>query len=223
MDPEFFKPEIFFTATEEIRNPYVDLRISLVNTGTTNPAVLNELVANFLDVDGNGRFQEFNRFDTPASYTFDDPKDIAVENTGGGLLINGGTTEYTGISNVNPQVNVAVEFVNISTFVFRFGINAAGTSEFTTDVARQSGIQFSCLDNFINPQTITFNTDIATSKTLAEKIPNDFVKVSESGISDPKIITGLKEFGFQGFLIGENFMKTENPGEACQEFISQIR
>ncbi|HBI41142.1 MAG TPA: indole-3-glycerol-phosphate synthase TrpC, partial [Tenacibaculum sp.] len=48
-------------------------------------------------------------------------------------------------------------------------------------------------------------------------------KVSESGISDPRIIMGLKEYGFQGFLIGENFMKTDNPGFACQEFISQIR
>ncbi len=138
----------------------MDLRISLVNSGTDTPAILNELIANFIDVDGNGQYQEFNRFDTPASYTFDDPKDIAVENTGGGLLINGGTTEYDGISNVNPQVNVAVEFVNISTFIFRFGIKPSGNENFTTPVPRQSGIQFSCLDNFLNPQTITFNTDI---------------------------------------------------------------
>ncbi len=159
-DAEFFKPEITFTATDAIRNPYVDLRISLVNSGTSNPAVLSELIANFIDVDGNNQYQEFNRFDTPASFTFDDPKDIEVENTGGGLLINGGMTEYDGISNANPQVNVAVEFVNISTFIFRFGINASGTANFTTNVPRQSGIQFSCLDNFVNPQTITFNTDI---------------------------------------------------------------
>ncbi len=163
VDPEFFKPEIFFTVTDAIRNPYVDLRISLVNSGTDTPAVLNELIANFLDVDGNAQYQEFNRFDTPASYTFDDPKDIVVENTGGGLLINGGNTEYDQISNKNPQVNVAVEFVDISTFIFRFGIKASpGSGNFTTDVARQSGIQFSCLDNFVNPQTITFNADVDT-------------------------------------------------------------
>ncbi|HAO15011.1 MAG TPA: indole-3-glycerol-phosphate synthase TrpC, partial [Tenacibaculum sp.] len=58
---------------------------------------------------------------------------------------------------------------------------------------------------------------------LANQIPDSAVKVSESGISDPRIIMGLKEYGFQGFLIGENFMKTDNPGFACQEFISQIR
>jgi len=160
VDPEFFKPEIFFTTTSDNRKPYVDLRITIVSAGTNNTVVLRELIANFLDVDGNGVFQEFNRFDTPASYTFEDPKDIGVQNTGGGLLINGGTTEYSGISNVNPQVNVAVEFVDISTFVFRFGIIATGVDNFRTNVARQSGIQFACLNNFVNPQTIIFNTDV---------------------------------------------------------------
>lgn len=69
----------------------------------------------------------------------------------------------------------------------------------------------------------TFEVDLEHSISLANKIPDSCVKVSESGISDPKIITGLKEFGFHGFLIGENFMKEENPGVACQEFINQIR
>ena len=69
----------------------------------------------------------------------------------------------------------------------------------------------------------TFEVDIENSIKLADQIPDTCIKISESGISDPKIIMGLKEFGFQGFLIGECFMNTENPGEACQEFISQIR
>ena len=69
----------------------------------------------------------------------------------------------------------------------------------------------------------TFEVDLEHSILLANQIPVSCVKVSESGISDPRIITGLKEYGFKGFLIGENFMKEENPGLACQEFISQIR
>ncbi|NVK52941.1 MAG: indole-3-glycerol phosphate synthase TrpC [Flavobacteriaceae bacterium] len=69
----------------------------------------------------------------------------------------------------------------------------------------------------------TFEVDLEHSIALANQIPVSCIRVSESGISDPKIITGLKEYGFHGFLIGENFMKEENPGEACQEFISQIR
>jgi|TARA_B110000238_G_scaffold172204_1_gene190544 indole-3-glycerol phosphate synthase len=69
----------------------------------------------------------------------------------------------------------------------------------------------------------TFEVDLEHSIKLAGQIPDSCVKLSESGISDPRIITGLKEYGFQGFLIGENFMKEENPGVACQEFINQIK
>ena len=87
--------------------------------------------------------------------------------------------------------------------------------------------KISDLDNKIiginNRNLKTFEVDLEHSIKLANQIPDNAIKVSESGISDPRIITGLKEYGFQGFLIGENFMKTENPGEACQEFINQIR
>ncbi len=69
----------------------------------------------------------------------------------------------------------------------------------------------------------TFEVDLEHSMALANQIPDDCVKVSESGLSDPRIVTGLKDIGFKGFLIGESFMKTENPGEACEAFISQIR
>ena len=61
-----------------------------------------------------------------------------------------------------------------------------------------------------------------TSKTLAEKIPNDFVKVSESGISNVEAIKELRTFGYKGFLIGENFMKTDDPGKSAAEFIKEL-
>ena len=83
------------------------------------------------------------------------------------------------------------------------------------------------LDNKIiginNRNLNTFEVDLENSIKLSNQIPDSSLKISESGISDPKIIMGLKEYGFQGFLIGETFMNTENPGEACLEFISQIR
>lgn len=69
----------------------------------------------------------------------------------------------------------------------------------------------------------TFKVDLEHSISLAAEIPDTCIKVSESGISDPRVITGLKEYGFEGFLIGENFMKTEDPGKACKEFIDQLR
>ena len=68
----------------------------------------------------------------------------------------------------------------------------------------------------------TFEVSLETSKQLAEHIPGDFVKVSESGISSTAAIQSLKHFGYQGFLIGENFMKTNTPGIAAAEFIKTL-
>ena len=60
------------------------------------------------------------------------------------------------------------------------------------------------------------------SEKLFDKIPDQFVKISESGISKVESILRLREIGYQGFLIGENFMKTTNPGQAATEFINII-
>lgn len=68
----------------------------------------------------------------------------------------------------------------------------------------------------------TFEVSINNSKKLSELIPNDFVKVSESGIGNPETIKDLKLYGFQGFLIGETFMRTNNPGLSASEFIKQL-
>ncbi|TDY14196.1 indole-3-glycerol phosphate synthase TrpC [Meridianimaribacter flavus] len=68
----------------------------------------------------------------------------------------------------------------------------------------------------------TFEVSLDTSKTLSTKIPDEFVKVSESGISDIQSIQTLKTYGYQGFLIGENFMKTNNPGANAKEFIKSL-
>jgi len=68
----------------------------------------------------------------------------------------------------------------------------------------------------------TFEVSLETSKTLSKLIPDDFVKVSESGISSIEAIRDLKPYGFQGFLIGENFMRTESPGIAAKKFIDSL-
>ncbi|MGA9590599.1 MAG: indole-3-glycerol-phosphate synthase TrpC, partial [Salegentibacter sp.] len=49
------------------------------------------------------------------------------------------------------------------------------------------------------------------------------VKVSESGISSVDAIKDLKNYGYKGFLIGENFMKTDNPGLSAKEFIEELK
>ena len=69
----------------------------------------------------------------------------------------------------------------------------------------------------------TFEVSLQTSKSLSKLIPDDFVKVSESGISSISAIKELREYGYKGFLIGENFMKTENPGESAKDFLTDLR
>ena len=68
----------------------------------------------------------------------------------------------------------------------------------------------------------TFEVSIQNGIDLSVKIPNKFIKVAESGISDPKTINILRGYGFQGFLIGEAFMKTNNPAKAIKDFVENI-
>ena len=68
----------------------------------------------------------------------------------------------------------------------------------------------------------SFVTDVENSFRLAERLPKDAVKVSESGITRPETIRELRQAGFRGFLIGETFMKTPDPGKALKQFIEQI-
>ena len=68
----------------------------------------------------------------------------------------------------------------------------------------------------------TFVTNVENSFRLAARLPQDRVLVSESGISNPETIKLLRETGYKGFLIGETFMKTDNPGQALKNFISQL-
>ena len=73
-----------------------------------------------------------------------------------------------------------------------------------------------------NRDLTTFKVSTQTSIDLFPIIPDDFVKISESGISQPKTILQLKSVGFQGFLIGEAFMKTQQPSKTCADFIEKL-
>jgi len=73
-----------------------------------------------------------------------------------------------------------------------------------------------------NRDLATFEVDIETSVQLVDDIPNDFVKISESGISSPLAVKKLRNCGYQGFLIGESFMRTADPAIAFKDFVRQI-
>jgi len=69
----------------------------------------------------------------------------------------------------------------------------------------------------------TFETSLQTSFDLAEKLPHDKIWVSESGLHHTKDLLDLRDAGFRGFLVGEAFMKTDDPGQACTQFVQQIQ
>lgn len=67
----------------------------------------------------------------------------------------------------------------------------------------------------------TFSVDLDRSLGMAEKLPGDAIKVAESGISQIETLELFYKNGFRGFLIGENFMKDNNPVEAFARFSSE--
>jgi indole-3-glycerol phosphate synthase len=69
----------------------------------------------------------------------------------------------------------------------------------------------------------TLKVDIACSMELAGSIPPGITKISESGLTQPSSVAELYARGFKGFLIGESFMKQANPGEACKQFVDQLK
>jgi len=74
-----------------------------------------------------------------------------------------------------------------------------------------------------NRNLADFSVNIETSFELVDQIPDEFLKISESAISNPDTINELADAGFDGFLIGEHFMKTEDPGAAMREFVSKLK
>ncbi len=68
----------------------------------------------------------------------------------------------------------------------------------------------------------TFEVSLERSAILSDLIPSSKLKISESGIHTVHDVQYLQGFGYKGFLVGENFMKQENPGEAFRLFAEEL-
>lgn len=113
------------------------------------------------------------------------------------------------------------EIKKLSTFAQHLGL------EVLLEVHNQEELEKSIMSSLnmigVNNRNLkTFEVSMDFSKQLAPLIPNEFVKVSESGLSEASSVKELQKYGYQGFLIGENFMKTENAGESTKEFIKTL-
>ena len=114
------------------------------------------------------------------------------------------------------------EIFNLSTFAQSLGL------EVLLEIHNKEELEKSIMPSLnmigVNNRNLkTFDVSLDYSKQLAALIPSEFLKVSESGISSVAAITELKPYGYRGFLIGENFMKTTNAGESAKNFISKLQ
>ncbi len=91
-----------------------------------------------------------------------------------------------------------------------------------------NAVELKCLNEFVNMVGVnnrdlkTFLVDTELSVQLASEIPSDFIKISESGITSPLTIKRLRGCGYQGFLIGESFMRSPEPALAFSDFVKLI-
>ena len=68
----------------------------------------------------------------------------------------------------------------------------------------------------------TFEVDLENSKRILAEIPAEFPKIAESGLRQVSTVKELKSYGFNGFLMGENFMKEKEPGAAAKSFVQSL-
>jgi len=68
----------------------------------------------------------------------------------------------------------------------------------------------------------TMDVDLKTSFDIISELPKTSLLISESGLSNVEDVKQLKEAGYQGFLMGEHFMRTPNPAEALKQFIAKL-
>ncbi|MBO9727734.1 MAG: indole-3-glycerol phosphate synthase TrpC [Chitinophaga sp.] len=114
----------------------------------------------------------------------------------------------------------AAEVARLATFAHNLGLEVL--LEVHSEAQLEKVTEHTHLVGVNNRDLITFQVDFNRSCELAPKIPADKVKVAESGINDPAAIVTLKAAGFQGFLIGEHFMKQEDPARAFENFVQTL-
>lgn len=113
------------------------------------------------------------------------------------------------------------EVKKLSNFAKNIGLNVL------LEIHNEQELEHICDDVDViginNRDLKSFKVDISHSIDLCNKIPSDKIKISESGIDDVETIHLLKQNGFSGFLMGEKFMKEQNPGIAFAHFVEQLK
>jgi indole-3-glycerol phosphate synthase len=115
----------------------------------------------------------------------------------------------------------AAEVKRLATFANNIGLEVLLELHDETELAHICDA--TTLIGINNRNLKTFEVDIERSLRMAAQIPADKIKIAESGISNVITIQVFKDAGFKGFLMGENFMKEKNPGEAFEQFVKKLK
>ncbi|WP_272973379.1 DUF7507 domain-containing protein, partial [Croceibacter atlanticus] len=175
-DSGSFKPRTAFTLANAGDRAYTEYRFDFVNSANGNPVVLEEFFVNFNDIDGNNNYSEQNWSQYPYTYTIDDPTQISTSTEGDFLIGTGGTEEFTGAGNTNPSVNYTTKHISSSSYTIRIGVQANQPN--VSAGGRQHNVEFDCIDNYNNPQTLGLDSD-------GDGIPNQFdLDADNDGIYD---------------------------------------
>lgn len=113
------------------------------------------------------------------------------------------------------------EFIEFATYAHSLGLECLVEIH---SVEELENIDVSLVDvlGINNRNLSTFETSIDVSIDIIKNLPSDLCKISESGIHTADDANKLFKAGYEGFLIGEQFMKTDNPAESCSKFISSL-
>ncbi|MCP4054089.1 MAG: hypothetical protein GY739_13695, partial [Mesoflavibacter sp.] len=148
-----FRPRTAFSIANNGDRAYTEFRFDFVQAGTTTPTSLPEFYSNFNDIDGNNNFGEVNWTQFTNSYTVNDPTDLTITEEGPWIVATSGTTEYTGVTNANPQANFTTRNTDATSFSFRVGVEARKNN--VSGSGRQHNIEFTCISNYTNAVTIS--------------------------------------------------------------------
>ncbi len=156
-EAQAFRPRTAFDIANVGKAGYIEYRMQFVNSGGTTPITVPKFLININDTDGNVDYSEEIYVENPASYIISNPTDLSISYEFPWIVATGGTTEYTGAGNTNPQANFGINYENRSEIRFRVGITTIIPAVAAS--GREHNLDFRCTTNYINPEIYVLDSD----------------------------------------------------------------
>ncbi|WP_273567698.1 gliding motility-associated C-terminal domain-containing protein [Maribacter halichondriae] len=156
-EAQAFRPRTAFDISNVGKEGYIEYRMQFVNSGGTTPVTVPKFFININDTDGNVDYSEEIYVENPTNYIVSNPTDLSISYEFPWIVATGGTTEYTGAGNTNPQANFGINYENRSEIRFRAGITTIIPAVAAS--GREHNLDFRCTTNYINPEIYVLDSD----------------------------------------------------------------